>query len=136
MVKKILSLVLAAGILGSCCGCMRKKVGIRLVEKVCVQWEEDGQTVCREHENPETIQLILNQVRTLGQRFSSQTNPDTLNTPTVTVKLLFSDGSEKQYQLKSDRYVRVGQAPWQQVNPQKVASLQLLLLSLSENSRT
>lgn len=135
MVRKILAVLLAVSLLGTCSGCLRKKTGVRVVERISVQWEENGQRICKEHEDPEKMQLILNKIRTLGQRFSSQTDPETLDVPTVTVTLHYSDGSGRQYRIKPDRYVRIGQAPWQQANPKQVTSLRLLLLSLPEDSR-
>ena len=135
MVRKIISVLLAFVILGMCGGCLRKKTGVRVVERISVQWEENGQSVHREHDDPEKMQLILNKVRTLGQRFSSETDPELLDVPTVTMTMFYSDGSKRQYQIKPDRYVRIGQTPWQQASPKKITSLRLLLLSLPEDSQ-
>lgn len=136
MVRKIIALVLAVGILGSCSGCGRKKTGVRVVDRIFVQWEADGMPVQQIYENPDKMQLILNRLRTLGQRFSSETDPDRLDVPAVTVTLLYSDRTQKQYQIKPDRYVRIGQAPWQQADPRQVTSLRLLLQSLPGDSQT
>ena len=136
MARRILIFVLAVSISVICGGCLHKKPGVRVVEQICVQWEENGHPVCREHGDPEKMQLILNRLRTLGQRFSSETDPETLDAPTVTVTLLYSDDSSNQYQIKPDRYVRIGQAPWQQANPKQITSLRLLLLSLPGDSGT
>ena len=136
MIRKSLAAVLVLGILFTCCGCLRKKRSVRVVEQICVQWMENDRTICHVYEKPEKMQLILNKVRTLGQRFASDTDPEALRVDTVAMTLLYSDGSQQLYQIKPDRYVRIGQAPWQQANPQKVTSLGLLLKSLPEDSRT
>lgn len=136
MVRKSLAAVLVLGILVMCCGCLQKKRSVRVVEQICVQWVEHDQTICHVFEKPEKMQLILNQVRTLGQRFASDTDPETLKAGTVAMTLFYSDGSQQLYQIKPDRYVRIGQAPWQQANPKKVTSLGLLLKSLPEDFRT
>lgn len=135
MVRKIIAVVLAVGIFSFCSGCNKKRGSVRVVEQISVHREENGTVVCQVYEDPQKMQLILNKVRTLGQRFSSDTDPETLDVPTVTMTLLYSDGTAQQYQIKPDRYVRIGQSPWQQASPKQVTSLRLLLLSLPEDFR-
>lgn len=130
MLRKMIAIALTMVMLGMCSGCLRKKAGVRVVDQISVQWVEDGVDVCRVHEDPEKMHLILNKVRTLGQRFSTDVDPETLETPAVTMSLLYSDGSQRMYQIKPDRYVRIGQASWQQADPKRVTALRLLLLSL------
>lgn len=136
MMRKFLAVVLAMGILILCSGCLHNKHSVRVVEQICVQWVDHDREICHVFEKPEKMQLILNKVRTLGQRFSSDTDPDALKAPVVTMTIFYSDGSQKLYQIKPDRYVKIGQAPWQQANPKKVTSLGLLLKSLPEDSKT
>ena len=97
MVRKMVAVVLTVVILSMCGGCLRKKNTVRVVEQISVQWVEDGVDICRVHEDPEKMHLILNQVRTLGQRFSADVDPETLQTPAVTMSFLYSDGSQRLY---------------------------------------
>lgn len=136
MVRKIIAALLAMGILGICVGCGRSKTGLRLVDQISVQWEDSGTTVCQVFDDPDKLQLILNKIRTLGQRFSTDTNPETLDVPSVAVSIHYTDGTQQLYQIKPDRYVRIGREPWQQANPRQVTSLRLLLLSLPGDQRT
>lgn len=136
MKHRIIIIMLMMGIMGMCSGCLRKNHGLRVVEQISVQWEENERSICRVYEEPQKMQLILNKLRTLGQRFASDTDPETLNVLTVTMTFLYSDGSRQQYQIKPDRYIRVGDDPWQQANPKQVTSLRLLLQSLPEDSQT
>ena len=135
MVRRIIALALVFGILGMCSGCLRKKSALRVVEQIRVQWDEDGSRICQVYEDQEKMQLILNKVRTLGQRFSVDRDPETLNVTTLTMTLFYSDKTHREYQIKPDRYVRIGQAPWQQANPKQVTALRLLLQSLPGDSR-
>ena len=133
MARKVIAVLLAMVILGLCCGCLQNNSGIRVVKQISVHWMEDGNPVQRVHQNPEKMHLILNKFRTLGQQYSPNVNPDGLEDSVVTVRVLFSDGSERFYQVKPDRFIRSGQAPWQQADPKKVTALRLLLLSLPED---
>lgn len=133
MVRKVLIMLLILVILGSCCGCLRKNTGVRVVKQISVQWVENGTAVHRVHQSPEKMHLILNKFRTLGQRFSPDLDPEALQSPTVTMTVFYSDESQRSYQIKADRYVRFGTAPWQQADPKRVNALRLLLLSLPED---
>lgn len=130
MVRKIVAILLIIAILGMCGGCFHKNTGVRVVKQISVHWMEDGSDVVRVHRDPEKLHLILNKVRTLGQRFSTDVDPEALEVSAVTVTVAFSDGSQRFYQVKPDRFIRVGQNPWQQANPKRVTALRLLLLSL------
>ena len=132
MVRKITAVALAALSLFSQSGCRRKAVGNPVVSSIQVTIEDPPLYSHREYQNPETMQLILNRLRTLGQQYHSDLNPETLAEPLVTIALIRSDGTRQEYQLTSDRYIRTGHAGWNQANPDKVTQLQLLLLSLPE----
>ena len=134
--RRGIAIALILGILGSFSGCWRKKSALRIVEQIQVQWDEDGVGICRIYEDPEKMGLILNKVRTLGQRFSADTDPQMLDVATVTMTLFYSDGTQRQYQIKPDRYIRVGQDPWQQADPKQVTALQLVLKSLPGDTQT
>ena len=136
MMRRGIAILLIFGILGVCSGCLRKKSALRIVEQIHVQWEEDGTGIRRVYEDPEKMTLILNRIRTLGQRFSTDTDPEMLDATIITMTLFYSDQTQRQYQIKPDRYVRVEQAPWQQANPKQVTALQLILQSLPSDTQT
>ena len=134
--RRGIAILLILGIVGMCSGCLRKKSALRIVEQIQVQWEEDGTGIRRVYEDPEKMTLILNRIRTLGQRFSTDTDPEMLDATIITMTLFYSDQTQRQYQIKPDRYVRVEQAPWQQANPKQVTALQLILQSLPSDTQT
>ena len=136
MMRRGIAILLILGIVGMCSGCLRKKSALRIVEQIQVQWEEDGTGIRRVYEDPEKMTLILNRIRTLGQRFSTDTDPEMLDATIITMTLFYSDQTQRQYQIKPDRYVRVEQAPWQQANPKQVTALQLILQSLPSDTQT
>ncbi len=101
----------------------RPEPGPRLVSAIEVAYG-DRQQIYRE---PEQMSRILNKLRTLGQRYAPELDPDTLNGATVTISILHSDGSRQQYELKADRYIRQDRKKWQQADPKRIQALMLML---------
>lgn len=134
--RKIVAVLLAVCLLGICSGCFHKKASVKLVSEISVQWEDNGGPIHRIFDSPQKMHLILNKLRTLGQRFSSDTDPETLEASVLSITLSYSDGSQQLYQIKPDRYIRIGQEPWQQADPNRITDLRLLLLSLPSDFRT
>ncbi len=81
----------------------------------------------RVYQDPEQMSLILNRLRSLGQRYSPDVDPEVLSGPTISIRLIYSDGTRLEHQIKPDRYIRTGQAKWQQTDPKQIQSLMLLL---------
>jgi hypothetical protein len=79
------------------------------------------------YQDQEQMSWILNKLRTLGQRYAPDRDPDTLNESTVMIRIIHSDGSCQEYELKADRYIRQDQSKWQQADPKRIQALMLLL---------
>lgn len=134
--RKFIAVILIVGVLGMFGGCWRSEKSVRFVEEISVQWNENNSDIRQVFRHPDKLRLILNKVRTLGQRYSVDTDPEALETPTIIMTMLYSDGEQKTYFFKPDRYVRIGDAPWQQASPKQITALRLLLQSLPGDSRT
>lgn len=100
-----------------------RETGPRLVSRIEVEYGQSRQV----YEDPEKMSLILNRLRSLGQRYSPDTDPEALAGNTVSIRLIYSDGTQRQHQIKPDRYVRTGQEQWQQADPDRISALNLLL---------
>ena len=101
----------------------KRDAGLRLVSAIEVEY---GAT-CKVYREPEQMSLILNRLRSLGQRYAPELDPEALSGPTVRIRLIYSDGTRLEHQIKPDRYVRTGEAKWQQADPKQIQSLMLLL---------
>lgn len=101
----------------------RQDPGLRLVSAIEVEYGPTRQV----YHDSEQMSLILNRLRSLGQRYSPDLDPEALSGPTVSIRLIYSDGTWLEHQIKPDRYVRTGQAKWQQADPKQIQSLMLLL---------
>lgn len=127
--KKWLCVVLAAILLT---GCSTKKhpSGSRVVSQITVSYQENGTNIVKIYTSQYKMRQILNHFRLLGQKYSPGIDPDTLITLVFEVQLAFSDGSQRTYQTRNDRYIRTDDGPWQQTDTGRLQKLNDLLLEL------
>ena len=102
----------------------------KVVTEITVTCEQNGEVTRRIYTDQAKMQLILNGIRQLGQKFKPEVDPDALQLRTYCITLTHSDGSQRIYSTKGDRYIRQWSQPWQQADPEKVSDLNLLLQSL------
>lgn len=103
-----------------------RKQGPTLVSQICVEVGPEQYV----YQDPEKLSLVLNRLRSLGQQYAPDRDPEALDTQTVRITLVRSDGSRQLYQLKPDRYIRTGEGPWRQADPKRIRKLDLLLQAL------
>ena len=130
MNKRFWALLLAALLLTGCVGKKSAPSNTVVVSRITVDYLQEEQTVEKVFVTQYKMRQILNHFRTLGQKYSPIIDPDTLTGQAFRVRVFFSDGSERLYRTKSDRYIRTNDGPWQQTDPQKLQQLNFLLLSL------
>lgn len=124
MVKKIAAVIIGIVVLfGVWKYRSRSEPGPQLVSAIEVEYGTSLQV----YEDPEEMSRILNKLRTLGQRYAPDQDPEALGGPTLRIRILNWDGKCQEYQIKQDRYIRIGQAKWQQTDPKQIQSLILLL---------
>lgn len=110
------------------CGCGRKNRGSgSMVTQITVAHENAGQDYCRSYGDSESMSLILYGIRNLGQRYTPKQDPDTVEADSYRITLEYANGTQSSYQIKEDRYIRVGQQPWQETNPTELGALHDLL---------
>lgn len=124
MVRKIIAAIVGAVLIfGLWHHFHRQDPGLRLVSAIEVEYGPTRQV----YHDAEQMSLILNRLRSLGQRYSPDVDPEVLSGPTVSIRLIYSDGTRLEHQIKPDRYIRTGQSKWQQTDPKQIQSLMLLL---------
>ena len=130
MAKRIWPLMLAAALL--CAGCFGQKqsAGWPVVCQVTVTCERQGNLTRQVYTSEEKMRQILNQLRNLGQKFTPDTDPESLQAPSYSITVTNTDGSQRIYQTKADRYIRICQDPWQQADAKRISELHLLLDNL------
>jgi hypothetical protein len=129
MVKRIGILCLAAVLL--CAGCRpRKKEVWPVVCQITVTCEQQGALTLRVYNTEAKMRQILNCLRNLGQKSTPTIDPSHLAARTYSITLTHTDESQRLYQIKGDRYIRLCRDPWQQVDPERISDLHLLLQNL------
>jgi hypothetical protein len=80
------------------------------------------------------MRQILNGLRSLGQKSTPTIDPSQLTARTYSITLTHTDNSQRLYQIKGDRYIRLCRDPWKQVDPERINDLHLLLQNLPGDS--
>ena len=72
-----------------------RKQGPTLVSQICVEVGPEQYV----YQDPEKLSLVLNRLRSLGQQYAPDRDPEALDTQTVRITLVRSDGSRQLYNL-------------------------------------
>ena len=116
-----------------CAGCHTRgqsEANWPVVSQITVTCEHQGTLTRQFYTSEAKMRQILNCLRSLGQKSSPPIDPDTISARTYSITLTHTDGSQRIYQTKADRYIRICRDPWQQADPEKVSELHLLLQGL------
>ena len=127
--RRIISFILLISMLLSGCGGPGRK-HFAVLCKICVVREYQGMQTERIYTDSGKMRQILNGLRSLGEESTPEIDPELIRQRCYKITLIHTDGSKTLYQTKGDRYIRRGDAPWQQANPEMVSRLNLLLQSL------
>lgn len=127
--KKWFCAIMAALLLAGCSSKPRPP-GSRVVSQISVSYQENGNKIVKNYFSQYKMRRILDSFRLLGQKYTPVMDPDTLRTTVFEVRLFFSDGSQRLYHTRSDRYIRTDNGPWQQTDPVRLQQLNELLLQL------
>ena len=133
MAKRIGILCLAAVLL--CTGCRsRQEEDWPVVCQITVTCEQEGSLTRRVYTSEAKMRQILNGLRSLGQKSTPTIDPSQLMARTYSITLTHTDNSQRLYQIKGDRYIRLCRDPWKQVDPERMSDLHLLLQNLPGDS--
>ena len=127
--KKWICVILTAVMLAGCAP-EKKPAGSGVVSQITVTYQENGTQIVKNYTSQHKMRQVLDRFRLLGQKYSPIIDPDTLRSTVFEVRLSFSDGSQRLYHTRSDRYIRTNDGPWQQTDPLRMQELNDLLLQL------
>ena len=116
-------------------GCSRHSTGDspgahRVVTEIDITFE-DGPIHCRRHyHDDEKMSQILTYLRQIDPYGKPQEDPALADGSLFQISLTYSDGSKKVYEQKADRFLRLDNGPWENIDPAKAEALGQLLGTL------
>ena len=116
-----------------CTGCRPKDTAdgsFPVVSEITVTCEQGGTLTRQVYTTQWKMRQILNSLRVLGQQSTPSIDPETLTERIYCITLYHTDGSQRIYQTRPDRFIRTERGPWKQADPKKVSELHLLLQHL------
>ena len=127
MKRKILLLILGLALLLS--GCSKwtpsavDKPLCRVVTGVSVTYENGTIHAQRQYTDADKMQAVLNYLRLIDPYGTPQEDPEQVDGSIFHITLSYSDGCQKTYLQKADRFMRVDGGKWQRINPELAAQL-------------
>ena len=101
--------------------------GCRVVTKVTVTYENGPIQASRCYTSSEKMQQILNYLRLIDPYGHPDEDPEAASGSTYHIILSYSDGCEKIYRQKSDRFLKEDGGPWKKIDPIEAEDLGKLM---------
>ena len=98
-----------------------------VVTRIAVTCQNGPMQTQRTYTSSTKMRAILNYLRWIDPYGNPQVDPEQVDGILFRIVMVFSDGSEKVYLQKADRYMQVDGAPWKTVDPQKALTLSQIL---------
>ena len=98
-----------------------------VVTRISVTCENGPVQTQRNYTSSTKMRAILNYLRWIDPYGNPQVDPEQVGGILFKIVMVFSDGSEKVYLQKADRYMQIDGAPWKTVDPQKALTLSRIL---------
>lgn len=133
--KKWLCILLAAVIFSGCSVKTTSLPETAVVNQITVTYQDGNSQIVKNYTSQHKMRQILNKFRLLGQQYNPLINPENLDTTLFQVRLSFSDGSQRLYHTRSDRYIRTDDGPWRQTDAQRLQALNELLRQLPPDAQ-
>lgn len=127
MKKKCILLVLGLALLLS--GCSRWTPSAadeplyRVVTGVSVTYENDAVRIVRQYTDSEKMRAILNYLRLIHPYGRPAEDPEQVEGSLFSIVLSYSDGGQKTYLQKADRFMRVDNGEWKRIDPNQALQL-------------
>lgn len=111
-------------------GCSRRNAPQNpghVVTRIGVTCQNGPVQTQRSYTSSVKMRAILNYLRWIDPYGVPQEDPEQVDGTLFRIVMVFSDGSEKVYLQKADRYMQIDGAPWKTVDPQKALTLSQIL---------
>lgn len=113
-------------------GCCRifwdsENVVYPVITEVRVEYQNGALQTSQQFFRQENIQLILDYLRTIDPYGKPHENPEQISGRNFYITLVYSDGRQRIYQQRGDRYMRIDNGPWKRIDQQKALALSGML---------
>ena len=132
--KSFLGMLLLCALSG-CAGNGREETqptAYRVVSQVHITHQNGAQIAEYRYAAPENMQQLLNYLRWVDPYGAPAEDPLTQPGEEFFITLHYSDGTEKYYHQRCDRYLRAGEGSWKKIAPERGRELKVILESLGK----
>ena len=120
-------------VLGLLCGCSRTmevtqtRPPFRVVERIEITFQNGPLTFQRSYTSHEKMQKILDYLLLIDPYGTPPIDPEQVGTTEFQILLLYTDGSQKIYRQRGQRYLQVQNGVWKYIDPEKAEQLSQIL---------
>lgn len=119
-------------------GCSRLEASApsvcRVVTGISVDFENRGLRASRYYTAAEKMQQVLNYLRIIDPYGHPEEDPETAEGSSFRITLSYSDGHQKVYLQKSDRFMKTDNGSWKKIDPDRALELGRILGQLESDT--
>ena len=125
--KKAIAILLLLALF--CSGCTRRETPAqcRVVTGIHISFDNGPFHIERQYTLSSKVRAILNYLRWLDPYGLPEEDPETVTGSSFQITLQYSDGCEKQYLQKADRFLLEDGKPWRRIDPARAQTLSEIL---------
>ena len=125
----VCSMLFLLPFLAGCCRILQEKdrTPYRIITQVHVDYKNGTLETQQQFFQENNIRQILGYLRYIDPYGTPKEDPEQAEGRQFDITLVYSDGSQRLYQQRADRYMRVDGGPWKQIDPQKALILSGML---------
>ncbi len=138
-VKKLVAVFAMLALLLS--GCSRAEAGqevpdkCRIVTGIHVTFDDGPLHLERQYTVSSKVRAILNYLRWLDPYGLPEEDPESVSGSSFRITLQYSDGCEKQFVQKADRFLLEDGKPWRRIDPDRAQTLSQILGKMASDER-
>lgn len=122
--------------LAGCTPPLPEPTAYRVVSQIHVQYQ-NGSLHQRWHlHSDEKMEAVLTYLRLLDPYGTPKEDPETAPGSDIYIALVYSDGTQKLYHQRAERYLQVGHGPWKCIDTDAALQLRALLGMLTSDTGT
>ena len=105
----------------------------RVVAQIRVFYENGPLSCQRSYTREDKMQQVLDYLRRIDPYGTPGGDPEEARGSDFRIELIYTDGSKKEYHQRSDRFMRINDGPWKQIDPEKAEDLSRILCEMDSD---